>query len=205
MHRARGNVRARDCSTGDIRRLHRVTPQLRAADRAAGNLAAGDRIRGNGIGGDGAIGEVTGRREALVGGEKLGAVGSVIEPDAQADVGIAPDAGGERGHVRDGGIAEQDGVEALRHGERDGVGRLGAVHARTVVAPIRGGAGGVDEGELKRARAVEVDRGIAHGHATLVIDQRRHLRESHSGEKAADPEDRGQKGGVVFVHGGLAE
>ena len=72
------------------------------------------------------------------------------------------------------GVAEQHGVKALRDGERDRRRGLRAGGAGAVVAPVGGGAGGIDEGELERAGAVEVHR--ADGDAALVVDELRHLR-----------------------------
>lgn len=83
FHRKRG----RDVQSA--RKGHGIAPDLRAADRPVGDLRGGDR----------AVGQIAIRREALIRGEQLGSVRSVIKPHPQAHIGINEHAGGNRAHV----------------------------------------------------------------------------------------------------------
>ena len=83
-----GELRVGDGARGDVRALHGAGGDLRAAHGPVRDLRGSDRAAGDGGGGDGAIRQITRGREALVGREELGAVRAVVEPHAQAHVGI---------------------------------------------------------------------------------------------------------------------
>ncbi len=160
-----------DLSAADVDRGHRAGGDGRAADTARGDLVGTHGARGNLGRRDRTVRHATRHQgvtdggNALVGAQLLNAIDPVIEPDAQPDVGVGEhrrrDGGG---HVRDVGVAEQHGVQAL--GDREG-------HGIDAVAPVRCGAVGIDQGELELPRAVEV-RAVVHD-AALIVDDAGHL------------------------------
>lgn len=92
----------------------------------------------------------------------------IVEPDAEADIGVFEDGGRECGHAC---IAKKDGVQAFDNGKRNSGGRLGTCGGGAVIAPVGDRAGAVDEGKFELTGAFEV--GAVHGDATLVIDELR--------------------------------
>ena len=203
-HRTRRELRGTDRARSDVAALHRVGRELGATDRTAadlcgadgtsGDLGRGDGARGDLCAGDRAIRHVArhdriaDRRDALVRREELRAVHAVIEPHAQAHIGVVEDGAGDGHHVRQRGVAQQHGVKPLGDGERDRRRRLGrgGCHGG-VITPIGGGARPVHEGELELAGAVEVHR--TDGDAALVVDELGHLRVERGGEQGESGDD----------------
>ena len=163
-------LRCPDRPGREIRRRHGVRRELRACHRAIGEFRRGHRA----IGYIGRHHGVADGGNALVRGQLLETVGPVVEPDAQPDVGIGENTGGNRRHVGERGVAQQDGVDTLSNRQSHSIARLAASRAGAVIAPERGAAVAVDKRELEFPGAVEVH--AIHSHATLEIDELRHLR-----------------------------
>ena len=168
---------------------------------AGGKLAAADGTAGDFGAGDAAIwhaasnNRITDGSNALVRCEELGAVGAVIEPDAQTHIGIGEDTGGHGGHVGERGVPQLHGVESLGDGESDGGGGLAARGAAAIIAPVGGAAGGADEGELELAGAVKVQG--ADRDAALVVQDLGHLSTEWKGKHSdADQQECGEAAAV---------
>jgi hypothetical protein len=124
---------------------------------AVGKFASGDRA----VGHAGRHQGVADRGDARVGRELLLAVYAVIEPDAQAHVGVREDSGRDGRHPR---VPEHGRIKALGHREGDGP---------HTVAPVGGSTRAVHQREAELARAVEIR---APGtHPALIVQESRHL------------------------------
>ena len=152
----------------------RANPDIAGADGRRWGRAGCDRLAARHR-------RTAARGDALVGSKKLRAVFPIAEPDAQPQIGAGENGRGHGGHVRERGIAEEDGVTAFADRERDGRRRLAACGAGSVIAPIRCRAGGIDDGELEAARALEVH--APNSDAALVVDELRPLRVCEAGEE----------------------
>ena len=111
--------------------------------------------------------------------EKFKALHPIVEPDADAHIGVAgKDARGHGGHIGQGRLSENDRVKTLAHGQSHRTGGSvegGLAVDASVVAPVDDWWGGaVDEGKFKltkvtRCCAVEVHP--FDGDSPLIIEQ----------------------------------
>lgn len=174
-----GDGAGEDGVGGEVGGTHGPGPDLAADDGAVGELGTGDRAVGEVGAGDAAGGDIAREQgvadgsEALVGREELRAVHAIVEPDPHVDVLVLEHGGGEGGHVREGVVAQEDGVVAVGDGELHRVGGFRAGRAGAVVAPEGIRAIGIDEGDLEEALPVEVD--VVDDHAALEVDELRDL------------------------------
>lgn len=100
-------------------------------------------------------------------------MGAVIEGDAQPHIGVGgvgEDVGGERGHSRQGDVAEPHGEQASHH-----------IDCHAIRLPVGLAAIRINEGEVELADAVEA--GATDRDPALVIDDLRHLGNGRQGEK----------------------
>ena len=142
--------------------------QLAHGQRAGDGEVAVDIGRGDVVG-HGGTQSVARSTEALVGRDLHKGIGVArAEPHAQIDVRVGEDGRRDRRHVGKRCIAEQRGVEALGHGNRNGTGWL-TRGGRSVIAPIDGAAIAVDQGKLEQ-RGVGREVGPADGDAALVVE-----------------------------------
>ena len=143
-----------------------------------------------------------GGRHPECGREKLREINAtaIVKPHAQPHVGIREDRGINAEHVHDRRVTEEHGIKAFRHGESDCCDGLRTGGADAVVAPIGRGAGGIDEGELERAGAIEV-RG-ADRDAPLIVDELWHLGGGRSAEESGATERRDERD-TERIHGEL--
>jgi len=106
------------------------------------------------------------RRLARSRGQRPVAVHQVVVPKAWL---VSRNAGG---HVGDGRVTQEDGVQTFGHGQRDSGGWL--ADGRAIVGPvIRFAQDAVDQGELELPGAGEV--GTVVDDAPLVVDDARNL------------------------------
>jgi hypothetical protein len=115
---------------------------------------------------------VADRSKALVRGEHSESVGSVVEPDAKAQIGVNKEIGRDRDHAKC-RVAKKGMKQTVRYTDVDDRCGRAAGAARAVVAPEREGSVAVDEGELELSGPGEV--GAVYRDPSLVADERRNL------------------------------
>ena len=77
-------------------------------------------------------------------------------------------------HVRQRGITEQDGVQALRDRQGNRGCWLRSRQAHTIIAPVTHRRIAVHQGELETRQAVEVH--VVHDDPSLIVQKLRHVR-----------------------------
>ncbi len=119
----------------------------------------------------------------------------IVEPNAQAHLGIGEDRGGDDRHVGHGCVPEQDREETLRDGEGDGRARLAAATAGAVVAPESDRGVAVHQREFELAGPIKI--GAIRRDQALVADQ---LWDLGLRLEQVEPEQNRQTGREVFFH-----
>ena len=121
------------------------------------------------------IGKVAIGRKPLIRLEVLETMYAIIEPHAEPQIFLIPDArwnGG--GHSRDRKVSKQHGIETFGDGEGDGGAGLTACGAGAIVTPVGRRSARIHQRELKLAAAVKVHR--VDRDSALVVEDLRHLR-----------------------------